>query len=198
MKNQEVTAGFPSALREILVDFYARVEWSQELAAWQAENLPNGEIVSLLPFIGMMAHCRVRFFPGRRFDFDDEGIPAIVIEVLGEDASTPVDLVAWPARRPDKFAPAIGHAAGLGVFRIRDPATYFGDEPLKVYRTPLAWLQASCDGVVILNSITAPSWLGEALGAIAGEDINHARALARLLRGYFDIARIVAPIVEAA
>ena len=39
-----------------------------------------------------------------------------------------------------------------------------------------------------------PRWLGAAIGPIAGRDINHARAIARLLHGFVPPHRIMAPL----
>jgi hypothetical protein len=46
----------------------------------------------------------------------------------------------------------------------------------------------------VLDPEEAPAWLGWALGNICGEDIEHAREIARILHGYFDRKRILAPV----
>jgi hypothetical protein len=186
----------PLTLIGLRADFYDRADFSGDLRSYvESEGL---ELKAIYPFIGVLALTRVRFFPGRRFDFDDDGMPAAVCEVLASDAASPLDLVAWPVHRPDKFATALGVADGLGADQVSNPATYFADQHLAVHRTPLRWLQAACRGVVVLNVTSAPRWRGAAAGPIAGEDVNHARELARLLHPYFDPARILAPLAEAA
>jgi hypothetical protein len=67
---------------------------------------------------------------------------------------------------------------------------------LLIHRTPLAWLKAGCLGAVILNRLTAPIWLGAAMGPIAGENLEHARELARLLHPHVSPRRIIAPLPE--
>ena len=73
----------------------------------------------------MLVVTRARFFPDRRFEFCDDGIPVAVCEVLGDDAETVIDLVAWPIMRPDKFATALGAAGGLGADQAKKPSTFF-------------------------------------------------------------------------
>ena len=121
-----------------------------------------------------------------------------MIEVFDEDGETTVDLMAWPLDKPDQFACALGRADGLGLWQVRNPATYFAGRPLQVWRTPLAWLQASCLGAVVFDTSSARSWLSAAPGLIAGQDIAHARGLARLLHPFVEPTRILAPLREAA
>jgi hypothetical protein len=166
-------------------------EWSAYVAA---ENID----LTVYAFIGILGVTRARFFPDRRFEFYDDGIPVAVCEVLGDDAETVIDLVAWPVAFPDKFASALGMASGLGTDQAKNPATFFAGQPLLIHRTPLQWIKSGCRGAVILNRLTAPIWLGAALGPIAGEDLEHARELARLLHPHVSPRRIMAPLPEAA
>src|SRR5437016_290239 len=59
------------------------------------------------PSCGILAVAAVSFLPGRYFEFDDDGIPSAVIDVIGDDAETVIDLCAWPLRNPGKFATAL-------------------------------------------------------------------------------------------
>lgn len=187
--------GAETTLQGLLSDFYGRADPSRELLAYmRREALPMAELYA---FAGMIAVAHVRFFPGRRFDFDDEGMPAVVIEALGQDAETVEDLVAWPLDRLDKFATALGRVRGLGVDQVRDPATYAVGKPLHVHRTPLGWLQSGCRGVVILEPTTAVWWLGDALGAVAGEDAAHAREIGCLLHPYVEPRHVLFPVRAA-
>jgi hypothetical protein len=166
-------------------------EWSAYVAA---ENID----LTVYAFIGILGVTRARFFPDRRFEFFDNGIPVAVCEVLGDDAETVIDLVAWPVARPDKFATALGVASGLGTDQAKNPSTFFASQPLLIHRTPLGWIKSCCRGAMILNRLTAPTWLGAALGPIAGEDLEHACELARLLHPHVSPRRILAPVPEAA
>lgn len=185
-----------TVLEELRAEFCDLAGWSP---AWA--DYVHGHALDLAmveAHAGAIGVCRVRFLPGRRFDFAPDGRLAAVIEAFGADDDRVLDLVAWPVERPDKFATALGRAVGLGHARVESPATYHGGRPLRVFRTPLGWLQAGCQGAVILDPDAAPGWLPDALGPIAGEDIDHAREIARLLRPYVQPRRIVAPIRRAA
>ena len=62
-----------------------------------------------------------------------------------------VDLIAWQPRT-DKLASWRGHAFCLGdVEDIFNPATYFAGDALGVHETPLQWLLAEREGIVILR-----------------------------------------------
>jgi hypothetical protein len=118
-----------------------------------------------------------------------------VIEALGQDAESIVDLCAWPVGSPDRFATCFGAAALLGADRVTNPATYYAGQHLQIYRTPLGWLRAGCAGAVILDPIAARFALSHARGPIAGEDLEHAKAIQKLTR--FPAARVLAPLAAA-
>lgn len=76
-----------------------------------------------------------------------------------------LDLLAWPlVGRP---APALwlGRADILGGEALR------GDGSVRAYRTPLDWLRAGRDGIVVLNP-ERPRW-GLAGPAVAAQDVGH-------------------------
>jgi len=172
-------------------------------AAWQDYVCKQGiDLTAAYAFIGILAVTPVAFLPPGRFDFVDDAaadaeMAAVCEVVLGAEAEV-VDLCAWSCADPTRFATARGVADALGGDQVENPATYFGGRPLLVHRSPLAWIKSGCRGCVILNRRSAPDWLAPAPGRIAGEDIDHARELARLLRGYVDLERIVAPLKVAA
>lgn len=135
----------------------------------------------------------VAFF-GDRFDFVDEDERdaelGAVVEAVAADVKTVIDFVAWSPDNPAKFATLLGIADALGEEHVENPATYFGGQALRVWRTPLGWLQSQCRGVAILNPASTPRWLAAAPGLIAAEDIDHAREIGRLLHPYGDPRRI--------
>lgn len=180
------------ALLSYRMDMYERAEPSEDWLRYMSANSIN--IVEAYAHVNILAVTGAEFFEGRRFDFSSNGVQTAVIEVLGDDAETVVDLCAWPVDRPQDFATALGRADGLGVWQVQNPATYIGGRPLLVHRTPLEWLQTECRGVVILNEHSAPRWLAPASGPIAGQDVVHARSIARMLAGYFDPESILAPV----
>jgi hypothetical protein len=181
-------------LFEMRIEFLERAEPSPE---WSELIKANGiDLREAYARSGCIAVTRCEFFDGRRFDFaGPDGELSAVLLVLGEDAKTVIDLVAWPIADPYRFATALGHAALLGVDQVTNPASYFGGEPLRLHRLPLAWLRAGCRGAVLLrHGLAAVSTLARAPGRLAGEDRIHARELAAMLRGSFPLDRIMAPI----
>ena len=154
------------------------------------------DVPTVSRFAGLIAVTACVFYDHGRFDFtypkEREAEPAAVIEALGVDAATPVDLIAWPLHAPDRFASLFGDALLLGIDRVGNAASYFGGQPLQLYRTPLAWLQAGCRGSVIIDPHGAPLVLRGALGRVAGEDIDHARAIQKLTE--LPPQRVLAPL----
>ena len=153
---------------------------------WWLDYIRNQrlDVPTVARFAGMIALTPCVFYAHGRFDFADpkerEAEAAAVIEALGVDAATPIDLVAWRLHAPDRFASLFGDVLLLGVDRVGNAASYFGGAPLQLYKTPLAWLQAGCRGAVIVDPHGAPMVLRGALGRVAGEDIHHARAIQKL------------------
>lgn len=112
------------------------------------------------------------------FDFDPEGVDAAVCEALADDGVTVVDLVAWLVDDPALWWTAVGMAAVLGEAYANNPASGFGGAPLRLFRHPLAWLKARCEGTVILHDQRGGRWLMDLpLNAILAEDQAHARHL---------------------
>jgi hypothetical protein len=149
------------------------------------------------PRCGIVWTQRLQFFPElRRFDldYDEPGEPAIVIECIGADGLTRIDLCAWPVGKPAAFALAVGWADLLGLAHLQSPASYFGGDPVThVWRTPERWLYQGCEGVVLLNATSAPPVLARAPGYLIAEDAAHGRELARLLHPFFEPSRILVP-----
>jgi len=122
---------------------------------------------------------RVRFGWRNIFSFAIDGEPALVLTVHDVDAETEVDLVAWSASNPSKFGTFLGTSGLLGADQIINTASFFGNRPLAVHRTPLGWLQAGCNGIVILSASKARVTLVRRLGPLLAEDIRHAEAIVR-------------------
>lgn len=151
-------------------------------------------------FAGSLTLARCTFSPPpRRFHLDPDAKLAAVIDVLEvEDGERwRADLLAWPIDRPSEFATAVGRADLLGADRIENPSSYLGGRPLQVHRTPLAWLRAGCQGVVVLDERRGGVRLAAALGNLAGEDEEHARQIVRMTAGMLSPRRIVFPRASA-
>ncbi|RDD62003.1 hypothetical protein [Ferruginivarius sediminum] len=85
------------------------------------------------------------------------GQPMFVMPVLVRegDPSTIVDLLAFHHRRPDRFYLRHGAATVAGEWALHDARSAVAweqDRPLYLFSNPLAWLQAGCDGAVLLDS----------------------------------------------
>lgn len=134
---------------------------------------------------------------GNRFDFSTEAkTVAAIIEAFGFDGETVSDLVAWPLTQPSRVLTHLGRSPILGARNVFSAWTYALDQPLVCYRTPLTWWRAGCRGAVILDPIGAARILLDAPGKISGEDVDHSREIADLVRGLFDPSRFVAPATK--
>ena len=165
--------------------------WWTDYIRGQALDVPT-----VARFAGMIAVTACVFYDHGRFDFavprDREAEAAAVIEAIGVDAATTIDLVAWPLEAPDRFCSLFGDVLLLGIDRVGNAATYFGGTHLQIFKTPLAWLQAGCRGAVIIEPYGASPVLRGALGRVAGEDIHHARAIQKLTQ--LPPQRVLAPL----
>ena len=106
-----------------------------------------------------------------------------------------IDIAAWqPAR--NWLGLWLGSGWALGQGGIDDPR--LGAEgALPVWRSPLNWLRAGRDGIVIIRPEAAASLLDGA-GPLLAEDVAHARALRELLTRAGPRILLRAPSVRAA
>jgi hypothetical protein len=96
-------------------------------------------------------------FDGPRFSLDEEGERAMTFRAL--DRGKEIDLIAWNPRT-GSIGSWRGQAFCLGdVDDIFNPATYFAGDALRVHATPLDWLVANRDGIVIVQPNLAPAYL---------------------------------------
>jgi hypothetical protein len=125
--------------------------------------------------------------------------PVLVDNELGPEAAQPiscarilghlVDLLAWHPRHPRRWALRVGAAPWLGCCEPQ----YMEPEPVRIWRSPLAWLRADCDGLVMLSTDPADAYrLLSSLREIVAEDAEHAAELRRLVRRPWPLPRIVA------
>jgi hypothetical protein len=84
------------------------------------------DVPTICRFAGLLAVTHCIFYDHGRFDFADpaerEAEAAAVIEALGDDAATTIDLVAWPIEAPDRFGALYGDVSLLGV-ALRPPSS---------------------------------------------------------------------------
>jgi hypothetical protein len=149
-------------------------------------------------FCGCMAVTTIRPLRDGGFEFapvnDDKAVVAAVIEAYASDCETVSDLVAWPVADFTRVRRMFGRADCLGSWNIASAASYVLDTPLMVYRTPLAWLQAGCRGVVVLDPAIAARRLLDAAGSVSGEDRQHSEELATMVAALAGSVRFVAPV----
>lgn len=130
---------------------------------------------------------------GPRFDPRPGGTLAAWCDVLDEDGEEVLDAVAWPVGDPDRVLTLGARAPALGMARAIDPATYTFDQPLPLFRTPLAWLQTGCTGVVLLDHDAGARWLIDLpTSALAVEDWRHGGEIKRWLAAVAS-KRIIVP-----
>jgi hypothetical protein len=158
--------------------------WSPELRTYLRKHRINLEDCSA--HAGYFNVALVKFWTGndgdRAFTFDPEGQQAAIIEALLFDKDREpfvADLVAWPINHPLAFVTALGLNDGADVLGPQHMVRRAG-VPLVLHRTPLAWLQAGCQGCVPLKP-GARHWLAKAGGPFVVEDVDHGLELRDLL-----------------
>ena len=138
-----------------------------------------------------------------------DGRPAFVTPVLIGDLVSPetpdplvyarhlggiVDLVAWHPKHPEHWALRVGAATWLGCIEPQ----YLDPDPVAIRRSPVAWLRAGCDGLVILSADPADAYrLLSGCCEITAEDHQHAAELRKLVRRPWSLPRIMIAAGEA-
>jgi hypothetical protein len=196
--------GFTTAMAAA-AEFNLRSEPQVELARWLESN--GVDVSHVLNVAGPIVEHDIVIFPEAMFDFAEpssaDSVRAVVHVVVGEDAETPIDLVAWTREQPDRIFRCLGAAAAIGIDQLVNPASYFAGRPLHVYRSALGWLAAGCDGVVPLDCAAVrnhldflPFELNDC--RLAVESLTHGRALRVALAPLPARVRILVPRAEAA
>ena len=184
-------AGVVKRLAPLLEHLYAVAGPSPELAGFLKRHNINQRNAEA--YCGVLTVALAKFFSDnqaeRVFVFDPDGIPAVVIEGYEADAYSPMDLIAWPLFQPHLFAVAIREADMLGAWKMvrRNGA------PLYVYKTPLDWLKASCNGCVPINRSWAGHWLDRADGPFIVQDMQHGREIREMLGFASKRHKVLAP-----
>jgi hypothetical protein len=186
-------------------EFNARSEPQIELSGWlegQGVDVSNAWNVA-----GPILEHDVIVFTHRMFDFAEPGRPdsvrAVVHVAYDDDAETPIDLVAWTREKPHEVFRCLGSACAIGIDRLFNTASYFAGRPLRVHRTPLAWLAAGCDGIVPLDYSAIRNRISWSLRdfdeyRLAAESLAHGRALREALAPLPARVRILVPRAEPA
>jgi hypothetical protein len=110
-------------------------------------------------------------------DAETDGHRAFLIAIHDEDGRW-LDIAGWqPARSWTGLW--LGMAWALGQDRVHHPRVGEGGA-LPVWRSPLSWLRAGRDGIVLIRPMVAAYFLDDA-GPLLAEDVAHAAELRRLL-----------------
>jgi len=134
-------------------------------------------------------------FEGRTFDLDPNGVRALTFRC--HDCSEVVDIAAWQPQTGE-LGSWRGVAFCLGdLDDIFNPATYFADSALPVHETPLQWLLAERQGIVIVRPDLAHVYLANRQ-RLACSDADHARQVERWLQPPKPTAEIFVTVEEGA
>lgn len=176
----------------------SKLEWMRQQLYQLAEPCPEWwlfinqnkiDVKAVEPHCGIVSVALCKSYDtvegDRLFEFSAQGIPCVVIEAIlfrresGNINPYVADLIAWPLNAPHQFATALATGEGcelLGAWSAcrKDRA------PLTIHHTPQAWLQAGCEGVVLLKP-GAEHWLRKAGGPFVCDDTEHASTIRELL-----------------
>lgn len=175
-------------------ELYARAHPTAALRQYLNEN--HLDIDTVTRTVGAFGLLPIRTC-GSNFDFGHDDDPlGFICEVLADDGVTVDDLVAWPLASPANFKILLGRGVILGLEHATNPASYHFGKPLEMFRTPIGLLQAGGKGAVVLDRARAGRFLIDLPGAVAGEDVDHARELLQMAEAVVDRSRFVAPATE--
>lgn len=155
------------------------VELVREMIAAQADHRVDGILERHgVDDLDVRLHCglaRIRT-TGRFYEPAIDGDHAIIVPVM--DGDELVDLIAFDPRRPTEWFARLDSEPLLGASALSDQLL---GKPLHIFWSPLTWLQASCDGVVILDFNRAFADLVTAPNGLVGEDDAHTDELRRVM-----------------
>lgn len=157
------------------------------------------DINKVAGFCGSPTITPITLLPNQRFDLPDHGadtVEGVVIEALDADGETVIDLCAWPVANSTDARTLLGRVSMIGLWAALNPATYTFNYPLVVHRSPLAWLQAGCEGAaVVIPEMAARTFLEIANmgGPIGACDLAHQRELKGYLHNMIRRVEIVSP-----
>jgi hypothetical protein len=134
-------------------------------------------------------------FNGGTFDLDHEGERALTFRA--EDREEVIDLIAWQPHT-GTVASWRGQAFCLGdVDDIFNPATYFAGDALRVHPTPLDWLLADREGIVIVRPDLAPAYLSHCQ-RIRCSNAAYARQVRKWIQPRQPLAEILVEVEQRA
>jgi hypothetical protein len=159
----------------------AELLWARFLKQAEIDRfVERGVKASALYISGAVVVDQVVFQDNGLFEFgrntgDMNAQNAFIFEVRGVEGLT--DLAAWDPYS-SQCALWLGRGFALGESQVWFPTLSGG--PLRIWRSPLGWLRAYRDGLVILNPRAAYWYLCD-VPALAAEDANHRKQISRML-----------------
>jgi hypothetical protein len=110
---------------------------------------------------------------------DAEGDRAFIFRCTDRD--TIIDLIAWHPES-NRLASWLGTGFCIGdIDDIYNPATYFAGDALRVHASPIEWLKAARDGIVIARPDLAGAYLGR-VQRIAFTNVKLAERIKRQIK----------------
>jgi len=181
--------------REYLVAL--RETRAQDLAPLTAAGVPGQAIAMAMPAIARVRVERDFYTP------DPEGglaylLPVRVADPISPEAIDPdetiaagdvVDLLAFHPKNEGRWALRAGAAEWAGAIK----PLYMAPEAVRISRSPLSWLRAGCEGLVLLSRDRRDQYriLTGCLGGILAEDLRHAAELRRVLEHPWPAPRVI-------
>ena len=171
-------------------------EWATALVdtPWRAlAPLLHAGVAPETLLLTLPAATRATVRSGGLFEPDDrEGGACFILPVRVDDPNSPetsdpagvlhdgeiIDLLIFHPRRPQRWALRVGAASWLGAVEPQycDPA------PVRIRQTPLDWLQAGGDGLVLLGNRLDRHRILAGLRSIVADDGHHANELRGILQ----------------
>ena len=165
-------------------------EWSAATAGVRERHLAPLRLRYGIPVMAIMERvgvARVRV-EGDAYEPDADGFEALVVASFTDPPRRPdgrwrapnevIDLIAFRPVEPGRWWSRGGIVAALGEEMIGD----FSDDPVRVWRNPLAWLQAGATGICLTtrDPIAAQDVLVRLRTSPVVMDVEHGRELDRI------------------
>lgn len=170
---------------------------SAALAIFRAAGVSDRLTLTGRGLGGAFCLANIETAPDGTFTFDEAGHAAVVIAIHDEHGEI-ADLIAWRSDQPGRWWRRLGMATFAGESAVREAA--FFRHPLKVYVSPLSWLQSGCNGAVVLDTDADIRADFDNIPHIEAETLALGEAIERQLaeRTAFRQPKIQVPIQEAA
>ena len=153
------------------------------------KGVPRPMLTTCLGIDGMFGVSRIRIDADGTYEPAEDGIGAIVMGVIEHNELS--DLLAFCTAAPSRWWRRLGLAVYLGEEKVDYAA--FMKTPLRLFRTPVNWLRAECEGAVVLDWRFGRSALFD-VSRIGAEDLDHREEIKRRLRDRDPILpRIIVP-----